>query len=124
VNELDRAELDQVVQHGLFTALLNCPRPFPRFFFSWLRKALVHRALEHVRGALHENRDALPHDSEIVQVLDSVLLWEARAAECLGRQVFRQIARLQIAASAPRERVGQSRHCDSRHSDSRVPGIP
>ncbi|MCW2952762.1 MAG: hypothetical protein JWQ48_1932 [Conexibacter sp.] len=73
VNELDHAELDQVVQHGLLTALSNCPRPFPRRFFPWLRCTLAHRALEHVRGAVLENTDALPHDLEIAEVLDNVL---------------------------------------------------
>jgi RNA polymerase sigma factor (sigma-70 family) len=74
VNELDRRELDQVVQHALLEALHSCPRPFPRRFFPWLKATLAHRALDHVRGDISEHDTLLPHDHGIKEVLDAVLL--------------------------------------------------
>jgi RNA polymerase sigma factor (sigma-70 family) len=73
VNELDRAELDQVVQHALLDALRSCPRPFPRRFFPWLKEVLAYRALDHVRAELGEHDTTLPEDTEIKDVLDSML---------------------------------------------------
>jgi RNA polymerase sigma factor (sigma-70 family) len=73
VNELDNEELKQVVQHGLIDAFLNCPRPFPRFFFHWLKKTLAFRALEHVRADISEHGTRLPYDSDVRDVVDSVL---------------------------------------------------
>ena len=51
-------QLDQVIQHALLDALLDCPRPLPRRFFPWLEKVLAHRALDHVRQDLAEARHA------------------------------------------------------------------
>lgn len=73
VNELDRDELDQVVQHALLDALVRCPRPLPRRFFAWLQSVLVHRALDHVRQDLTEHDTVLPLDSGIREVVDAVL---------------------------------------------------
>jgi RNA polymerase sigma factor (sigma-70 family) len=73
INELDRAELDQVIQHALLDALRATPRPFPRFFFSWLKDVLAHRALDHVRCDLGEHGTQLPHDTEIKDVVDRAL---------------------------------------------------
>lgn len=73
VNELDRAELDQVIQHALLDALARCPRPFPRRFFNWLETVLVHRALDHVHRDLTEHPTELPHDSGIEAMLNVVL---------------------------------------------------
>lgn len=73
VNELDRDELDQVVQHALLDALIACPRPFPRRFFAWLEETLAHRALDHVRSDLTEHCSRLPDDDGIRVVLDQVL---------------------------------------------------
>ena len=73
VNELDRAELDQVIQHVLIDALLACPRPFPRRFFRWLKATLSYRALDHVRHDLGEHDTELPHDAGIKDVIDAVL---------------------------------------------------
>lgn len=73
VNELDRHELDQVVQHALLDALHACPRPFPRRFFPWLKQALAHRALDHVRNEICEHDVQLDHDAGIKQVLGEVL---------------------------------------------------
>lgn len=72
-NELDRQELDHVVQNALFDALCACPRPFPRRFFPWLRETLAYHALEHIRSDIYEHNALLPHDSGITEVLDSVL---------------------------------------------------
>jgi RNA polymerase sigma factor (sigma-70 family) len=73
VNELDRDELDQVIQHALLDALVRCPRPFPRRFFAWLQTMLVHRALDHVRQDLTEHDAALPLDGGIREVVEAVL---------------------------------------------------
>ena len=73
VNELDREEVDSVVQEALADALISCPNPFPRFFFKWLQVTLTHRALDHVRRELGERPAALPHDVQIKNVIDSVL---------------------------------------------------
>jgi DNA-directed RNA polymerase specialized sigma24 family protein len=73
VNELDRAELDQVIQHALMDALLACPRPFPRRFFPWRKATLSYRALDHVREDLGEHDTQLPHDDGIKDVVDSLL---------------------------------------------------
>jgi hypothetical protein len=40
-NELDRHELDHLVQLGLFDAFYTCPRPMPRRFFPWLKATLA-----------------------------------------------------------------------------------
>jgi RNA polymerase sigma factor (sigma-70 family) len=76
VNRLDRAELDQVVQDALLEALGNCPRPFPRHFFAWLKRTLSYRALDHIRADLGEQHDQLPHDRDIAAVVDAVLTRE------------------------------------------------
>lgn len=76
VNELDRQELDQVVQHALMDALYACPRPFPKRFFRWLKATLAHRALDHVRGDISEFDTVLPHDQGIKDVLDDLLIQE------------------------------------------------
>jgi RNA polymerase sigma factor (sigma-70 family) len=73
VNELDREELDQVVRHGLLDALYGCPRPLPRRFFPWLKNALAHRALDHVRGEIAQHESRLPGDAEIAAFLDRKL---------------------------------------------------
>ena len=73
VNELDRDELDQVMHHALLATLSNCPRPFPRYFFPWLRETLTFRALDHIRGELTEMEGRLPHDGGIRAFLDEVL---------------------------------------------------
>ena len=73
VNELDRAEIDQVIQHALLDALRSCPRPFPRRFFAWLKEVLAYRALDHVRAELGEHGATLPEDTEIKDLLDSML---------------------------------------------------
>lgn len=73
VNELDRDELDQVIQHALLDALLHCPRPLPRRFFAWLQTPLVHRALDHVRQDLTEHDTVLPLDTGIREVVEAVL---------------------------------------------------
>ena len=73
VNELDRAEIDQVVQEALLDALAHCPSPFPRFFFDWLKVTLTHRALDHVSRDLGERPASLPHDEQIKGVIDRVL---------------------------------------------------
>jgi RNA polymerase sigma factor (sigma-70 family) len=73
VNELDRAELDQVVKHALIEALYACPRPFPRRFFPWLKETLAFRALDHVRQDIAEHSAILPHDLGIKEVVDAVL---------------------------------------------------
>jgi RNA polymerase sigma factor (sigma-70 family) len=73
VNQLDRAELDQVIHHALLDALVACPRPFPRRFFPWLKTTLAYRALDHVRQDLGEHDSTLPHDDGIKDVLDEIL---------------------------------------------------
>lgn len=73
VNQLDRAELDQVIHNALLDALLDCPRPFPRRFFPWLKTTLAYRALDHVRQDLGEHDTNLPHDDGIKDVLDTIL---------------------------------------------------
>jgi RNA polymerase sigma factor (sigma-70 family) len=72
-NELDREELDAVIQSALMEALYSCPRNFPRRFFPWLRKTLSHRALDFVLADLTEHDTRLPHDTGIRDVLDRVL---------------------------------------------------
>jgi RNA polymerase sigma factor (sigma-70 family) len=83
VNELDHAEIDQIMQHALMDALSCCPRPFPRRFFPWLKAVLVHRALDHVREELTEHDTSLPVDSGIRQVIEAVLADE-RAVTVAG----------------------------------------
>jgi hypothetical protein len=78
VNALDRAELDQVVHHAFFDALLACPTPFPRRFFPWLKKVLLYRVLDHVRQDLDQHKVSLPHDDGIKKVLDEVLVDDSR----------------------------------------------
>lgn len=73
VNELDRAELDQVIQHALLDSLLHCPRPMPRRFFPWLKSVLLYRALDYVRQELTENDTVLPVDAGIREVVEAVL---------------------------------------------------
>lgn len=73
VSELDRAEIDQVVQHALLDALRACPRPFPRRFFPWLKEVLSFRALDYVRAELGEVTAPLAEDAEIEGMLDSLL---------------------------------------------------
>jgi RNA polymerase sigma factor (sigma-70 family) len=73
VNELDRHELDQVMQHALMDALQSCPRSFPRRFFPWLKATLAHRALDHVRAEICEHDTQLPHEQGIKEVLDALL---------------------------------------------------
>jgi hypothetical protein len=68
--DLDRQELDQVVQSALLNAFENCPRPFPGRFFLWLKETLAWRALEHVQADLRERGQA---DDQIGAVLDDVL---------------------------------------------------
>jgi hypothetical protein len=80
VNELDRAELDQVVQNALMDVLRDCPRPFPRRFFPWVKNVLAHRALDHVHGEITEGRQHLPYDDGIQYVLDELLTGEGRGA--------------------------------------------
>jgi RNA polymerase sigma factor (sigma-70 family) len=80
VNELDRAELDQVVQHALMDVLCDCPRPFPRRFFPWLKNVLAHRALDHVRLEIAEDDRRLPYDWGIRSVLDELLTGHGREA--------------------------------------------
>jgi RNA polymerase sigma factor (sigma-70 family) len=85
VNELDRDELDQVIQHALLDALLQCPRPLPRRFFPWLEAVLVHRALDHVRQDLTEHDTVLPHDNGIREVVEAVLADECAATAATFR---------------------------------------
>jgi RNA polymerase sigma factor (sigma-70 family) len=80
VNELDRGELDQVIQNALMDVLRDCPRPFPRRFFPWLKNVLAHRALDHVHGEITEGRQHLPYDEGIQQVLDTLLSGDGRGA--------------------------------------------
>ena len=80
VNELDRAELDQVIQHGLLDALAGCPRPFPRYFFPWLEKVLLQRALDHVQRDVGEHPTGLPNDAGIEAVVNAVLADEVGPA--------------------------------------------
>ena len=72
-NELDRHELEHVVQLGLFDAFYACPRPMPRRFFPWLKTTLSHRALEHIYGEICEHDGQLEHDAEIRDVLSQIL---------------------------------------------------
>lgn len=72
-NELDRHELDHVVQLGLFDAFYACPRPMPRRFFPWLKATLAHRALDHIYGEICEHDGRLSHDGEIRDVLEQIL---------------------------------------------------
>jgi RNA polymerase sigma factor (sigma-70 family) len=85
VNELDRDELDQVIQHALLDALMRCPRPFPRRFFAWLEIVLVHRALDHVRQDLTEHDTVLPLDGGIREVVEAVLADERTEAAAAFR---------------------------------------
>ena len=80
VNELDRAQLDQVIQHALMDVLRDCPRPFPRRFFPWLKNVLAHRALDHVRLEIAEDDTRLPYDWGIKSVLDDLLTGHGREA--------------------------------------------
>lgn len=80
VNELDRSELDQVIQNALMDMLRDCPRPFPRRFFPWLKNVLAHRALDHVRGEITENATHLAYDWGIKSVLDELLTGNGREA--------------------------------------------
>ena len=80
VNELDRSELDQVIQNALMDVLRDCPRPFPRRFFPWLKNVLAHRALDHVRGEITEDGQHLPYDWGIKSVLDELLTGDGRGA--------------------------------------------
>jgi RNA polymerase sigma factor (sigma-70 family) len=80
VNELDRSELDQVIQNALMDVLRDCPRPFPRRFFPWLKNVLAHRALDHVHGEITESRQHLRYDEGIQYVLDSLLIGDGREA--------------------------------------------
>lgn len=80
-NELDRAELDWVVQSACMELLCSCPSPFPRRFFGWLRSELAGVALKHLRLELTvDGRRHLPCDYSIVTVLDEVLAAEGRDA--------------------------------------------
>jgi RNA polymerase sigma factor (sigma-70 family) len=72
VEALNRAELDQVIQHALMDALCTCPRPFPRRFFPWLREILSYRALDHLRDELDDRDTLLPEEVEIHDVLDDL----------------------------------------------------
>lgn len=72
VNELDRSELDMLVQHALFDALLDC-RPFPRRFYPWLRRTLTFRVLDRARNTLFDDRWLLPEDLEMKDLLDEIL---------------------------------------------------
>jgi RNA polymerase sigma factor (sigma-70 family) len=80
VNELDRSELDQVIQNALMDVLRDRPRPFPRRFFPWLKNVLAHRALDHVYGEITESRQHLPYDEGIQYVLHSLLTGDGRGA--------------------------------------------
>ncbi len=80
VNELDRAQLDQVIQHALMDVLRDCPRPFPRRFFPWLKNVLAHRALDHVRLEISQDESRLPYDWGIKSVLDELLTGDGRDA--------------------------------------------
>ena len=60
--------------------LRDCPRPFPRRFFPWLKNVLAHRALDHVHGELTEGRRYLPYDDGIQYVLDELLTGDGRGA--------------------------------------------
>jgi RNA polymerase sigma factor (sigma-70 family) len=82
-NELDRAELDSVVQDACVELLCACPNPFPRRFFGWLKNELARRALDHLRRDLTTDARKLPDDYEgVVTVLDEVLTTDGRAAGC------------------------------------------
>jgi RNA polymerase sigma factor (sigma-70 family) len=72
VNELDRSELDQVVQNALLDALYRCPGKFPHRFFPWLKASLAHRALDYVRRDLSEHGTLLPEELGIRGVIDRV----------------------------------------------------
>jgi RNA polymerase sigma factor (sigma-70 family) len=85
-NELDREELDGVIQSALMEALHSCPRKFPRRFFPWLKSTLSHRALDYVLADLTEHNTRLPHDDGIRDVLDRVLGGEG---EETGQAFFR-----------------------------------
>lgn len=85
-NELDREELDGVIQSALMKAFVDCPREFPRRFFPWLKKTLSHRALDYVLADLTEHDSRLPHDDGIRVVLDRVLGGEGRET---GEAFFR-----------------------------------
>lgn len=85
-NELDREELDGVIQSALMEAFYSCPGKFPRRFFPWLRTTLSHRALDYVLADLTEHDTRLPHDDGIRDVLDRVLSGEGRET---GQAFFR-----------------------------------
>jgi|GEM_PF-3444444 len=72
VENLDRHELDQLVQHALMDALCSCPRPFPRLFFPWLRQTLAYRALEHVQADIGSRETLLPEEVEIQDVVNDL----------------------------------------------------
>lgn len=84
-NELDREELDGVIQSALLEALYSCPREFPRRFFPWLKATLSHRALDYILADLTEHDSRLPHDSGIREVLDRVLSEEGQGT---GQRFF------------------------------------
>ena len=73
IRDLDRADIDQVMQHALIDTLSHCPSTFPRFFFGWLEKVLAYRALDHIRGELIEHGADLTFDGGIQAVVDAVL---------------------------------------------------
>lgn len=80
VNELDRSELDQVIQNALIDILRDCPRPFPHRFFPWLKNVLAHRALDHVRMEVTEDPARHEFDWGIKSVLDELLTGKGREA--------------------------------------------
>lgn len=69
-----------MIQNALMDVLRDCPRPFPRYFFPWLKNVLAHRALDHVRGEITEGRQFLPYDNGIQHVLDEMLAGDGRGA--------------------------------------------
>ncbi|MGH2892852.1 MAG: sigma factor-like helix-turn-helix DNA-binding protein [Solirubrobacteraceae bacterium] len=73
IRDLDRAQIDQVMQHALIDALSHCPSPFPHFFFAWLEKVLAFRALDHIRVELAEPGSGLTFDGGIQTVVDEIL---------------------------------------------------
>ncbi len=73
VNNMDRAELDEVVHNAFFAAVQTCPSPFPRRFFPWLTQSLLWRALDHIRADLQAATVHLPHDHGISEFLDAVM---------------------------------------------------
>lgn len=72
VEQLDRSELDQVIQNALLDALCSCPRPFPRRFFPWLKEVLAYRALEHLHEELGGHDTLAAEDNEIQDTLEAL----------------------------------------------------